>query len=271
MEVQLFKSKPSMFHVLKTIPSAHPGLKWFKAQKGTDVNPCDFHWLFTVFITIFSLISWTRPKQSDAISFSPDWETEMEEGQYPHLFNNRAILIDGMFAIAVPTRGNLHAHIEQCFPHFLGWDPEHLNLRGQDLTSGQERQEKTSKPQTAPFTETLHLGGGSWPRNGHPTPEDLLMSRWGHSFQRVVMFFAHFLSENSYIYQGEQRCLPDACWRQRTLRLHPNSGRRPTESLWFTKCWVMTQIVRIWMTCSPYGSDLLFIVLKFFGAFCFLN
>lgn len=192
MEVQLFKSKPSMFHVLKTIPSAHPGLKWFKAQKGTDVNPCDFHWLSTVFITIFSLISWTRPKQSDAISFSPDWETEMEEGQYPHLFNNRAILIDGMFAIAVPTRGNLHAHTEQSFPHFLGWDPEHLNLRGQDLTSGQERQEKTSKPQRAPFTETLHLGGGSWPRNGHPTPEDLLMSRWGHSFQRVVMFFAHF-------------------------------------------------------------------------------
>lgn len=45
-----------------------------------------------IFIHVFLLIHWTHPSQSNAISFSPTWKMEMEEGQYPHLFNNKLLL-----------------------------------------------------------------------------------------------------------------------------------------------------------------------------------
>lgn len=90
-----------------------------------------------VFIAIFSLIYWTHPNQSNAISLSSTGKMEIEEGQYPHLFNNKTTF-GGMFAPAVPTGGNLYAHTEQYFPHFVGPDPKHLNLQDQDFISRQE-------------------------------------------------------------------------------------------------------------------------------------
>lgn len=118
----------------------------------------------------------------------------MEEGQYPHLFNNRTARIEGMFA----TRGNLYAHDEQYFPHFLGSGPEHLCSQDQDLILRQEQQEKTSKPWAASITEMPPLvahscaldGVGGCPRSscGDPSiPEALLMSQWGFSFQYIVI------------------------------------------------------------------------------------
>lgn len=114
----------------------------------------------------------------------------MEEGQYPHLVNNRTAPIEGMLAMAVPTRWNLYARAEQYFPHFLGSGPEHLSSQAQDLISRQEQQEKTSKPWAASITEMLPLGGGGCPRSscGNPSiPEALLMSQRGFSFQHIVI------------------------------------------------------------------------------------
>lgn len=174
-----------------------------------------------------------------------------------------------MFATAVPTRGNLYAHTEQHFPHFLGSYSEHLNLREENFQGrdGKRRPQSHKQPQSLRFCISVVEGA-------QQTATQLLKTSWWISeviLSKKSLCSRPFLSENSYIYQGEWCCLTLMPADAKTLRLHPNSGRRPIESLWFTECWVMTQIVRIWMTCSPYGSDLLFIVLKFFGAFFFFN
>lgn len=150
----------------------------------------------------------------------------MEEGQYPHLFNNRTAPIEGMFA----TRGNLYAHDEQYFPHFLGSCPEHLCSQDQYLISRQEQQEKTSKPWAASITEMPPLvahscaldGVGGCPRSscGDPSiPEALLMSQWGFSFQYIVIpcsgnqvrlevSYLFFPREKHPILSGQHRRVP---------------------------------------------------------------
>lgn len=64
---------------------------------------------------------------------------EMEEGQYPHLFNNTKTLTEGCLLQPFPQEAiYMHTHTEQYFPHFVGPDPEYLNLHDQDLISRRE-------------------------------------------------------------------------------------------------------------------------------------
>lgn len=114
-----------------------------------------------VFIYIFLLTYWTPPSQSNAISFSVTWKMEMEEGQYPHLFNNKLLL-------RAVCSGHSHGRKSRCthtlssiFHVLLAQTPKQLNLQDPrfHFKVGMGHPKAIKQPQV------IHSGGGGCPGN----------------------------------------------------------------------------------------------------------
>lgn len=115
-----------------------------------------------VFIHIFLLIHWTHPSQSNTISFFPTWKMEMEEGQYPHLFNNKLLLraVCSGHSHGMKSRCT-HTHTEQHFPHFIGTNPKQLNLQEPRF----HFKARMGHPKAIKQPHVIHFGAGGCPGN----------------------------------------------------------------------------------------------------------
>lgn len=91
---------------------------------------------------------------------------EMEEGQYPHLFNNKLLpraLCSGHSQGRKSRCTNTQTHTEHHFPHFVGTNPKHLSLQEPrfHFKAGMGHPKAIKQPQV------IHSGGGGCPGN-HP-------------------------------------------------------------------------------------------------------
>lgn len=90
----------------------------------------------------------------------------MEEGQYPHLFNNKLLLralCSGHSQGRKSRCTNTHTHTEHHFPQFVGTNPKHLSLQEPrfHFKAGMGHPKAIKQPQV------IHFGGGGCPGN-HP-------------------------------------------------------------------------------------------------------